>query len=296
MTESNETSAHDPGPGVDAASDAAPPAPDDGVLDAVPALARMTFEAWWNTAAWAVGSTLRAADGMARAAMSLGEARPGNVPTREDVAAAMRREDEISLRDRGAELLRQSSDVHFDDDTHPAYVRILEELAPDEARIIRLLATRGPQAAVDVRTGLPLASSLVALGLSMIGHEAGCRYPDRVHPYLNNLNRLGLVWFSRETLEDPQPYQVLEAQPEVVEALAEAGRLGRTVRRSIHLTPFGHDFCRAALPSDTMEFEAVVETHSAAEPVVPEDAEDRSPLDPVPPSPEAGGAEEHRAG
>jgi Abortive infection alpha len=283
MNETNET----PGDRAD----------DDGLVDAAPALARMTLEAWWNTAAWAIGSTLRVADGVARAATSLGGARPGNVPSREDVAAAVRRDDEVSLRDRGAELLRKSSDVHFDDDSHPAYVRILEALAPDEARILRLLATRGPQPAVDVRAGLPLASSLVAPGLTMIGAEAGCRYPDRVQSYLNNLNRLGLVWFSREKLEDPLPYQVLEAQPEVVEALAEAGRLGRTVRRSINLTPFGEDFCKAALPSDTLEFEAVVETHSAADTGRRAAERDESgPLDPVPPSPEPGGTEEHRAG
>ena len=281
--------------GVDAASDAAPPAGDDRLIDAAPALARMTVNAWWNTAAWAIGSTLRVAEGVARAASSLGQTR--HVPTREDVAAAVRRDDEVSLQDRGAELLRKSSDVHFDEDSHPAYVRILEELAPDEARIIRLLATRGPQAAVDVRSGLPFASSLVAPGLTMIGAEAGCRHPERVHSYLNNLNRLGLVWFSRETLDDPLPYQVLEAQPEVVEALAEAGRLGRTIRRSIHLTPFGEDFCSAALPSDTLEFEAVVQTHSAADGSrARREDEAAGPIDPVPPSPEPGGADEHRAG
>jgi hypothetical protein len=42
-------------------------------------------------------------------------------------------------------------------------------------------------------------------------------------------------------------YPVLEAQPDVMEAMSEGGR-GRTVRRSIHLTPFGEDFCRAVLP------------------------------------------------
>jgi hypothetical protein len=290
-----------PDPGLDAASDAAPPADDDRLRDAAPALARMAMGAWWNTAMWAIGSTARAADGLARAAGTLGEARPGHTPSRDDVVSAARREESASLRERGAELLRKSSDVHFDEDSHPAYVRILEQLAPDEARIIRLLAARGPQAAVDVRSGLPLASSLVALGLTMIGSEAGCRHPERVRSYLNNLNRLGLIWFSRETLDDPLPYQVLEAQPDVIEALAEAGRLGRTVRRSIHLTPFGEDFCRAALPSDTLEFEAVVDTHSAAEPAGPgagkgdgADGERSSPLDPVPPTPEPGGAEEHR--
>ena len=82
----------------------------------------------------------------------------------------------------------------------------------------------------------------------MIGSEAGCRYPDRVAAYLDNLNRLGLIWFSRETLRDVNLYQVLEAQPEAVAAMREAGRTSRTVRRSIHLTPFGSDFCEACLP------------------------------------------------
>jgi hypothetical protein len=82
-----------------------------------------------------------------------------------------------------------------------------------------------------------------------------------VPAYLNNLNRLGLIWFSRETLEDIALYQVLEAQPEVIEARRRAGRTSRTVRRSIHLTPFGADFCDACLPMDvTGEFEPLRST------------------------------------
>ena len=79
----------------------------------------------------------------------------------------------------------------------------------------------GAQPAVDVRVSktLGVTSELVAPGLSMIGEQAGCRYLDRVPAYLNNLYRLGLIWFSREPLEDPLEYQVLEAQPEVIEAL-----------------------------------------------------------------------------
>jgi hypothetical protein len=69
-----------------------------------------------------------------------------------------------------------------------------------------------------------------------------------VPAYLDNLNRLGLIWFSRETVRDVNPYQVLEAQPDAVEAMREAGRTARTVRRSIHLTPFGTDFCEVCLP------------------------------------------------
>jgi Abortive infection alpha len=155
-----------------------------------------------------------------------------------------------SLRERGAQLLRDSADVDLDDDIHPAYAQILDQLAPDEGRILRLLAAGGPQPAVDVRTGRPLnvGSELVAPGLSMIGAEAGVRHLERVHAYLNNLNRLGLVWFSREPLTDPLRYQVLEVQPEVLEAMKRAGR-GKTIRRSIHLTPFGEDFCATVLES-----------------------------------------------
>jgi hypothetical protein len=84
----------------------------------------------------------------------------------------------------------------------------------------------------------------------MIGSQAGCRYADRVPAYLNNLYRLGLIWFSREPITESQRYQVLEAQPEVLEAIKKGGRTSRTVRRSIVLTPFGRDFCELALPLD----------------------------------------------
>ncbi len=54
--------------------------------------------------------------------------------------------------------------------SHPAYERLVESLAPDEARILRLLLFGGPQPAVDVRTGGPLGllnSRLLAPGLYM---------------------------------------------------------------------------------------------------------------------------------
>jgi hypothetical protein len=175
-----------------------------------------------------------------------------------EAAEAEREEARKSLRERGEELLRRSRDVNFDEDAHPAYMRILEDLAPDEARILRLLADEGPQPSVDVRSGLiPLKSTseLVAAGLNMIGAEAGCRHLDDVPAYLNNLYRLGLIWFSREPHRDPRRYQVLEAQPEVAAALKTAGH-SRTVRRSIHLTPFGQDFCELCLPPEDLAEEA----------------------------------------
>jgi hypothetical protein len=158
-------------------------------------------------------------------------------------------EPENPLHAAGRDLLHRSRDVWAEDPLHPAYARIIEELAPDEGRILLLLLRKGPQAAVDVRTGGligTVSSTLVTPQLNMIGALAGCRYVDRVPSYLHNLERLGLIWFSPEQVSDPMEYQVLEAQPDVVAAM-ESVRRAKSVRRSIHLTPFGEDFCRDGL-------------------------------------------------
>jgi hypothetical protein len=224
----------------------------NGPFDVLPAAARLAASAWLHAAERSLGASLALGSRIARATIgqreSAAPAGPRPSTDRPRTPAGESEATRAALRERGAELLAQSADVGQADELHPAYARILENLAPDEARILRLLATRGPQPAVDVRRGLPLVSELVAPGLNMIGAEAGCRYPDRVAAYLDNLNRLGLIWFSRETLRDVNLYQVLEAQPEAVAAMREAGRTSRTVRRSIHLTPFGSDFCEACLP------------------------------------------------
>lgn len=246
------------------------------VLRAAPGLARIAAGVGWRAAGDAAGAYVNGASRMVRAAsrgesatqileegrdelrsylrgwLGVGEAHPHParpaLPAGRDGDAADA--SVTSLRRRGEELLRRSADVGEDTESHPAYMRILEALAPDEARILRFLARGGPQPSVDVRAGLPLASQLVAQGCTMIAEEAGCRHRDRLHAYLDNLHRLGLVWFSREPLRDARRYQVLEAQPPVTAALERAGRTGRTVRRSIVLTPFGEDFCAVCLPPE----------------------------------------------
>jgi hypothetical protein len=164
----------------------------------------------------------------------------------------------VALRLKGAHLLERSAEVGAADAAHPAYARILTELAPDEARILRLLAIHGSQPAVDVRSShlIGVGSELVAFGLSMIGPNAGVQHRDRVSAYLNNLERLGLVWFSREPIDDGVAYQVVEAQPEVMNALKSASR-AKTIQRSIVLTAFGKDFCEMCLPLDEAELEAL---------------------------------------
>ena len=244
---------------------------DPETLQAVPGLARVALSSGWRLAKWAVttsvATNLAVARAVAKGESPLTALQPAVAEWRalarrglgldgpEEPAPNHQRPQTGAtadeLRVRGAALLRDSADVWYEGDTHPAYARILDELTPDEARILRFLVTDGPQPAVDVRTNRPLGvgSELVASGLSMIGLQAGVRHIERTKADLNNLYRLGLVWFSREEVADPTRYQVVEVQPDVQEAMKRAGRSPKTVHRSIHLTPFGEDFCEVCLPS-----------------------------------------------
>lgn len=170
------------------------------------------------------------------------------------------------LQARGRQLLHDSADVWYQEDTHPAYAAILEELTPDEARILRFLAAEGPQPSVDVRTSRPLGrgSEKIAAGLSMIGLHAGVRNVAWTNAHLGNLHRLGLVEFPHEQVADPTIYQVLEVQPDVQEAMETAGRSSKTIHRSIELTIFGKDFCQVCLPLDGFSGHVAVDGRDSA--------------------------------
>ncbi len=259
------------------------------LAELLPALARLSVRAWMRGAAWGINTSVRTGRRLARAAVDpdaatelvldvrkelrgyareflgineidhqmqlLAPAVNANTPSRRGRRNG-RVTDTQALRQLGAELLKQAADVYEDDNAHPAYARILTELAPDEARILRVLTVEGPQPLVDVRATnlIGVGSQLIGQGLNMVGASAGLRYRDRVPAYLNNLHRLGLIFLSDEPLSDPIAYQVLEAQPDVLDAIKEASR-AKTMHRSIRLSPFGQDFCDVCLPVEITEIE-----------------------------------------
>ncbi|MGN6171023.1 MAG: DUF4393 domain-containing protein [Solirubrobacteraceae bacterium] len=280
MSEQRDHPAHvsgelvDDGPRGPARLLAAGNSPVDEALELVPALTRLTAEAGLRSTVWAVQTGVKVGGRVVRVVVpdeafelveELGSALRAYARDLLGVTELERRvrdalpdeqgltpgDEAASLRARGAMLLRQSADVTLDDGAHPAYARILTELAPDEARILRLLARDGPQPMIDVRAAnlIGVGSQLVAPRLNMMGTAAGCRHPERVPAYLNNLDRLGLICYSNDALDDPSRYQVLEAQPEAMDAIKRAGR-ARTTQRTIRLTAFGNDFCEVCLPVD----------------------------------------------
>jgi hypothetical protein len=155
------------------------------------------------------------------------------------------------LRDRGAELLARSAELDDGRQLHPAFDAILDELAPDEARILRLLWLEGPQPMLDVQevNALGRPVRLLARRVCMVPERAGCRRREDVGLHLDNLLRLGLVEVLDEALEDGD-YQLLDAQPEVMAAREKIG-VGlrvRSVRQTLRLTSLGVGLCEACLP------------------------------------------------
>ena len=271
-----------PRPGVPQAADPPEPArrPRPSVVRAAPGIARVAAVSAFQALSWGIGASIAGASYLTRRALegqpagaivqdaandlrgaalralgvqvdgapnvSLGLTIGGGSTDTANGAGASTRE----LQKRGEELMRRGNDVHVVEDTHPAFARILSEITPDEARILRFIYLEGPQPSLDIRTWRPLGigSELVAAGLSMIGEHAGLRKVDRIDLYLTNLSRLGLLDFSKEQVSNPTRYQVIEAQPKVAAAIKQAGRSPKLIQRSIRLTGFGEEFVRTCLP------------------------------------------------
>ena len=162
------------------------------------------------------------------------------------------RDDSAELQKRGAALVRVSCQPGYQRrDVHPSFSNILDELLPDEARILRFLAVAGTQPAIDVRTKslFQVGSVKLAGGVNMITEMAGCKWPDRGYHYLANLNRLGLIDFSKEPIDDYRRYALLEVQPAATAAIDRAPK-AISVYRSISLTSFGRQFVSACIDTD----------------------------------------------
>jgi hypothetical protein len=118
-----------------------------GLLRTPWALARIAGAAYWRSARWTCVASGRAARRVMNAAANgqapaelfrtsrdevrgyarrfLGLAARDEEPDEPNLEQAEREEARKSLREQGAELLRRSADVNFEEDAHPAYARIL---------------------------------------------------------------------------------------------------------------------------------------------------------------------------
>lgn len=102
--------------------------------------------------------------------------------------------DSDELRDMYANLLASSMQKDKKWKVHPSFVEIIKQLLPDEAKLIKYLATKEVAAILTLRavnedeTGIDILKNY-----SLAGYEAGCDSPESIGMYVDNLSRLGLI-------------------------------------------------------------------------------------------------------
>jgi hypothetical protein len=162
------------------------------------------------------------------------------------------RDETDALRKRGNKLIRISYKPELQRrDVHPSFSHILDELLPDEARILRFLGVAGTQPMIDVRTKtlFQIGSVLLVGGVSLVASMAGCHWPDRDQHYFANLNRLGMIDLSPEPVDDYRRYALLEVQPVALHAIESVPK-AITIYRSIRLTAFGCQFIEVCINTE----------------------------------------------
>ena len=104
-------------------------------------------------------------------------------------------EDEPDLMSMFDDLLASAMDPATAAIVHPAFARIIKELTPDEAKIIRLFRDQVLFASIKVvvRPGDAHLSRTLVEHVSRMVFLADCERPGNMPTYANNLERLGLI-------------------------------------------------------------------------------------------------------
>lgn len=161
---------------------------------------------------------------------------------------------EESLSNMYANLLAASMTKQTVREAHPAFVEIIKQLTPDEAKLIPLLiqdralpllVIRSNIIPVDGRTG----SKDMFSNYSLFGRDVQVEHLDMMPSYLSNICRLGLADIPNTTwYTSPGIYDELESSPFVLEwkRLIERGNEFTCSfgRRMLKPTPLGELFAR----------------------------------------------------
>lgn len=162
---------------------------------------------------------------------------------------------ESTLSDLYANLLAAAMDKATASGAHPAFVEIIKQLTPDEARLVGLFVKEIPFPLVDIRwdfkTETPEKSGGVdvLVNYSHLGKLAGCEFEQLVPTYIDNLCRLGLAEVpTMFAYTSKGVYDALESDPVVLQvklAIEKNEELRATVnRKGLRITELGKLFSR----------------------------------------------------
>ena len=162
--------------------------------------------------------------------------------------------EEPNLADMYSNLLATSMNKKTSNSAHPAYVDIIKNINPDEAKIIKFLAANNYQPlieanVVDTRTKQFRNTYKY---ISLIATDAGCEAPSNAESYMTNLKRLGLVETSDSRfLSNSGLYDRIQQQPPVhgmLKAFRDNPEFEVILKKGkLEVTAFGIEFMKTCV-------------------------------------------------
>lgn len=122
--------------------------------------------------------------------------------------------DSDELRDMYANLLAASMHEDRKWEIHPAYVDIIKQLTPDEAKLLRIMPPETkiiyPIIDVYLKQKQKRGHIVICSNYSNIGDKI-CDCPQNIASYLDNLNRLEIITIDKNShVIDKSPYEKLK--------------------------------------------------------------------------------------
>lgn len=152
-------------------------------------------------------------------------------------------------------LMERSLDQRPDTAERDLFLRLIDQLVPDEARIVAALSD-GSRIAVchlDARSRLGGTSIRVLSDASRIGSECGVMLTDRVPYYLEHLHELALLEAGPEDRSLGGKYELIETDSMVRAAItrieSEMKMRAQLTRASAALSPLGLKLWQACQPA-----------------------------------------------
>jgi hypothetical protein len=162
---------------------------------------------------------------------------------------------EESLSDMYANLLAAAMNRSTAQGVHPAFVEVIKQLTPDEARIFSLFSSRSvfPIITVQEQRTDSAGTRDVLINFSHLSKLCSVESPSLVPVYLDNFCRLGLASMPEGlSLSEANAYAELEADVSVIRSkkIIEYTSQGHAVieRKIIQSTQFGRQFIHTCIP------------------------------------------------
>jgi hypothetical protein len=180
------------------------------------------------------------------------------VPALQAISYSM---DNEEIRNMYANLLASSMTKKVKGDVHPAFIEIIKQLSPDEARILSFLYKgNDPQPIITLRlvnSDNKYWCDFVKNFTNLHRSVPNLEYKDhkKVSILLDNLSRQKIIEIhERSFLTAPNIYDTLESDPVIqsqIKLMTLPNHQWKIERMGFELTSFGKSFCRVCIADPT---------------------------------------------